>query len=79
MNWLIVVVMVIFVEQGGVVLGPSILGQNTAFLTNMFPKRGRYIVDTFSVFGLTLFIFLIGVKMDPGMVLRSGRKASLID
>ncbi|KAH7838374.1 hypothetical protein Vadar_025584 [Vaccinium darrowii] len=63
---------------GGVVLGPSILGQNTAFLTNVFPKKGTYVIDTFSVFGFMLFIFLIGVKLDPSMVLRSGKKALAI-
>ncbi|XP_057487726.1 cation/H(+) antiporter 15-like [Actinidia eriantha] len=40
--------------------------------------QARYILDTLSVFGFTLFIFLIGVKMDPSMVLRSGKKALAI-
>ncbi|KAL6967778.1 hypothetical protein U1Q18_033589 [Sarracenia purpurea var. burkii] len=63
---------------GGVVLGPSILGQNTAFSAKIFPKRYRNMLDTLSVFGFTLFIFLIGVKMDASMVLRSGKKAFAI-
>ena len=66
------------VEQGGVILGPSIFGQNTAFSIKVFPTKARYILDTLSVFGFTLFIFLIGVKMDPTMVLRSGKKALAI-
>ncbi|CAL5426939.1 unnamed protein product [Camellia sinensis] len=63
---------------GGVVLGPSILGQNTSFSTKLFPKKGKNILDTLSIFGFTLFIFLIGVKMDPSMVLRSGKKTLAI-
>ncbi|GFZ19939.1 cation/hydrogen exchanger 14 [Actinidia rufa] len=63
---------------GGVILGPSIFGQNTAFSIKVFPTKARYILDTLSVFGFTLFIFLIGVKMDPSMVLRSGKKALAI-
>ncbi|XP_071936100.1 cation/H(+) antiporter 15-like isoform X1 [Coffea arabica] len=60
---------------GGVILGPSILGQNVTFLERVFPAKGRVVIDTLSIFGLMLFIFLIGVKVDPTMVLRSGKKA----
>ncbi|VFR00445.1 unnamed protein product [Cuscuta campestris] len=60
---------------GGVILGPSILGRNGAFLTEVFPIKGGGVLDTLSVFGFMLFIFLIGVKMNPVMVLKSSRKA----
>ncbi|KAL3517998.1 hypothetical protein ACH5RR_020587 [Cinchona calisaya] len=60
---------------GGVMLGPSILGQNVTFLERVFPTKGRVVIDTLSIFGLMLLIFLIGVKVDPTMVLRSGKKA----
>ncbi|RVX22814.1 Cation/H(+) antiporter 15 [Vitis vinifera] len=63
---------------GGVILGPSILGHNSVFASKVFPTRGRTVLDTLSVFGFMLFIFLIGVKMDPTMVLKSGRKALAI-
>lgn len=62
-------------DQGGVILGPSILGQNVTFLQRVFPTKGRVVIDTLSIFGLMLFIFLIGVKVDPTMVLRSGKKS----
>ncbi|WJZ89180.1 hypothetical protein VitviT2T_008415 [Vitis vinifera] len=64
--------------MGGVILGPSILGHNSVFASKVFPTRGRTVLDTLSVFGFMLFIFLIGVKMDPTMVLKSGRKALAI-
>lgn len=56
-------------------MGPSILGQNSAFAAKMFPLKGRTILDTLGCFGFMLFIFLIGVKIDPMMVLKSGKKA----
>ncbi|KAK3022279.1 hypothetical protein RJ639_045386 [Escallonia herrerae] len=63
---------------GGVILGPSVLGQNSALLTKVFPLQSRVVVDTLSVFGFMLFIFLIGVKVDPTMVFRSGKRALVI-
>uniref|UniRef100_A0A7N0THH4 Cation/H+ exchanger domain-containing protein n=1 Tax=Kalanchoe fedtschenkoi TaxID=63787 RepID=A0A7N0THH4_KALFE len=63
---------------GGVILGPSILGHNSSFAAKVFPPKGITVLDTMSVFGFMLFIFLIGVKIDPTMVLKSGRKAVAI-
>uniref|UniRef100_A0A166DC71 Cation/H(+) antiporter C-terminal domain-containing protein n=1 Tax=Daucus carota subsp. sativus TaxID=79200 RepID=A0A166DC71_DAUCS len=57
----------------GVVLGPSILGQSTTFLSNVFPKETRIVLETTASFGFMLFIFLIGVKVDPIMVYRTGK------
>ncbi|XP_057955534.1 cation/H(+) antiporter 15-like isoform X1 [Malania oleifera] len=63
---------------GGLILGPSILGHNSTFAAKIFPLKGRTVIETLSVFGFMLFIFLIGVKMDPSMVLKSSRKALAI-
>lgn len=41
----------------------------------MFELYGKYYVELLSKIGYILFIFLSGVKMDPGMVPRSGAKA----
>lgn len=60
---------------GGVFLGPSVLGLNGTFLEKVFPIRGRAVLDTLSVFGMMFFSFVVGVKVDPTMVIRSGRKA----
>lgn len=59
---------------GGVILGPSVLGSNSAFANKVFPSKGKTVLDTLSVFGLMVFIFLVGVKMDPTMVLKSGKR-----
>ncbi|KAI3461694.1 hypothetical protein Pfo_018357 [Paulownia fortunei] len=60
---------------GGVLLGPSVLGRNMSFLAKVFPRKSRLVLDTVSIFGFMLFVFLIGVKMDLSMVVRSGKKA----
>ncbi|KAJ7964272.1 Cation/H(+) antiporter 15 [Quillaja saponaria] len=63
---------------GGVVLGPSILGRSSAFANKVFPAKGRSVLETFAFFGFMLFIFLIGVKIDPSIILRSGKRALCI-
>ncbi|XP_021716046.1 cation/H(+) antiporter 15-like [Chenopodium quinoa] len=59
---------------GGVVLGPSVLGHNRNFLAEVFPARSRVLLENLSVFSLMLFIFLLGVKMNLSLALRSGKK-----
>lgn len=66
------------IDQGGVVLGPSVLGQNAAYLSRLFPSEGKMVLDTLSAFGFMFVVFLIGVKVDPTMVFRSGKKALVI-
>ncbi|KAL7081946.1 hypothetical protein ACP275_14G070200 [Erythranthe tilingii] len=59
----------------GILLGPSMLGRDASFSAKVFPIKSRLVLDTVSVFGFMLFVFLIGVKMDLSVVLRSGKKA----
>ncbi|XP_073015698.1 cation/H(+) antiporter 15-like [Primulina eburnea] len=59
----------------GAILGPSGFGRNLTFLAEVFPRKARLVLDTMSIFGFTIFIFLIGVKMDLSMVVRSGKVA----
>ncbi|OWM66648.1 cation/H(+) antiporter 15-like [Punica granatum] len=63
---------------GGVILGPSVLGLNASFVSKVFPAKGRGVFDTFALFGFMLFVFLIGVKIDPFIVLRSGKRTVVI-
>ncbi|KAK4483076.1 hypothetical protein RD792_010252 [Penstemon davidsonii] len=60
---------------GGVILGPSMLGQNLKFSAKVYPRKSRLVLDTVSIFGFVLFIFLTGVKVDLSMVVKSGKKA----
>ncbi|KAK6122161.1 hypothetical protein DH2020_044089 [Rehmannia glutinosa] len=60
---------------GGILLGPSLLGRNISFLSKLFPRKSQLVLDTVSIFGFMLFVFLIGVKMDISVVMKSGKKA----
>ncbi|KAK9283525.1 hypothetical protein L1049_011772 [Liquidambar formosana] len=60
---------------GGMLLGPSLLGHDKALSLTLFPTRGNAMIELIATFGLMFFFFLIGVKMDPIMMLRPGKKA----
>lgn len=68
----------IYFFQGGVILGPSVLGLSTSFVSKVFPAKGRGIFDTLALFGFMLFVFLIGVKIDPFIILKSGKRTVAI-
>jgi len=59
-------------------LGPSILGHYSAFADTFFPIKGRNVLDTLAFFGFMLFIFLLGVKIDPTIIFRSGKRTFAI-
>lgn len=63
---------------GGVVLGPSILGQSEEFAKVVFPLRSVMVLETMANVGLLYFLFLIGVEMDLAVIHRTGRKALAI-
>ncbi|KAK6929531.1 Cation/H+ exchanger [Dillenia turbinata] len=64
---------------GGVLLGPSLLGRISASAAEtLFPKRSLVPLETISIFGIMYYIFSIGVKMDPVMMIRPGKKAGVI-
>uniref|UniRef100_A0A5B7BGZ0 Putative cation/H(+) antiporter 4-like n=1 Tax=Davidia involucrata TaxID=16924 RepID=A0A5B7BGZ0_DAVIN len=62
----------------GIILGPTLLGRIKKYQFIMFPFETQGIIDTFSVFGYGLFIFLTGVKIDMGIVKRTGKMAWMI-
>ncbi|KAK9280248.1 hypothetical protein L1049_013935 [Liquidambar formosana] len=66
-----------FISQmiGGILLGPSIIGNHFSSLQSVFARQSFYICETFAFFGCMLFLFLVGVKMDISMVRKSGKKA----
>jgi len=61
-----------------VTLGPSILGHYSAFANTFFPIKGRNVLDTLAFFGFMLFIFQLGVKIDPTIIFRSGKRTFAI-
>ncbi|XP_075635780.1 cation/H(+) antiporter 15-like isoform X2 [Castanea sativa] len=58
----------------GVILGPSVLGRSAAYAVKVFPPKGKILLDTLAVFGLMLFVFLLGVKTDPTIFFKSGKR-----
>ncbi|RDX74229.1 Cation/H(+) antiporter 15, partial [Mucuna pruriens] len=65
-----------FVSQvlAGLLTGPSVLGQIKSIRKWLFPPKSYYACETISLFGSIMFLFLMGVKIDPYMVMRTGRK-----
>ena len=55
-------------------MGPSILGQIEPVSKLLFPARTFYVSETIAFFGSMMFMFLIGVKIDPSAVMRTGKK-----
>ncbi|KAK9156302.1 hypothetical protein Sjap_003782 [Stephania japonica] len=62
----------------GVVLGPSILGRILPFKQNIFPYASESILRVLSLLGLMFFLFIAGVKTNPSIIKKYGRKAAAI-
>ncbi|CAN1254176.1 Cation/H(+) antiporter 18 [Linum perenne] len=60
---------------GGVLLGPSALGRNKAYLHAVFPPKSIPVLDTLANVGLLYFLFLSGLEIDPKALRRTGKKA----
>nr|GLL28036.1 cation/H(+) antiporter 3-like [Ipomoea trifida] len=59
----------------GIILGPSVLGRFESLEIVMLREPSEAYIVLLSKFGYMFFMFLSGVKMDPGMMSRSGVKA----
>ncbi|KAM7272732.1 hypothetical protein ACFE04_027395 [Oxalis oulophora] len=63
----------------GIAMGPSFIGKYSLwFIKTLFPPFSIYTNETISLFGCMMYMFLVGVRMDLGMVKRSGKKAMVI-
>ncbi|XP_074287161.1 cation/H(+) antiporter 15-like [Silene latifolia] len=63
---------------GGLVLGPSALGHVPKIARELFPQRGQITMETIATFGLTVFLFSMGVKMDSSLMFRPEKAAVTI-
>ncbi|GFP99002.1 cation/H(+) antiporter 15 [Phtheirospermum japonicum] len=59
---------------GGLVLGPSFFGRAAAFTSLVYPFKGWIILDTLAVFGCMVYLFLMGVQIDPSVLKRIEKK-----
>uniref|UniRef100_A0ACD5UEW4 Uncharacterized protein n=1 Tax=Avena sativa TaxID=4498 RepID=A0ACD5UEW4_AVESA len=62
----------------GVLLGPSLLGQNEVWANMVFPLRSLLTLETVAHFGLLYFLFLVGLEMDTDVLRQSGQKAVFV-
>ncbi|XP_057970968.1 cation/H(+) antiporter 20 [Malania oleifera] len=63
---------------GGILLGPSLLGRNQAYLHLVFPSWSTPILESLASIGLLFFLFLVGLELDLSSVRRSGSRAATI-
>ncbi|XP_020228950.1 cation/H(+) antiporter 15 [Cajanus cajan] len=65
-----------FIPQvlAGLLTGPTILGGIKSVKRWLFPAKPFYVCNTISFLGCVFFLFLVGIKIEPSMVMRTGRK-----
>ncbi|KAI3995319.1 hypothetical protein MKX01_032121 [Papaver californicum] len=60
---------------GGILLGPSALCRNKAYLDRIFPTWSAPILKTVASIGLLFFLFLVGLELNLNSSRRSGKRA----
>ena len=69
---------VIFEIVGGILLGPSAIGRNKAYMNKIFPKSSIPLLNVVAQLGLVLYLFVVGMELDPKLIISHGRKAGAI-
>ncbi|RZC82480.1 hypothetical protein C5167_045266 [Papaver somniferum] len=69
-----------FVPQvlAGLLIGPSGISRDESFKQHVFTLKSVYPTETLGVFGCMLYLFVIGLKMDVGIIKRCGKRAWFI-
>jgi Kef-type K+ transport system membrane component KefB len=66
------------VNQVGIILGPSFLGRFRIVSNVLFSIDGQETIGLLSVFSYVLFSYVSAVKMDLGMIKRTGKNALFV-
>ena len=69
---------VIFDILGGIILGPSVLGKIPSFSATIFPLTSMPTLGVIANFGLTLYLFTVGLELDNQLLRSYMDKAVLI-
>jgi len=63
---------------GGILLGPTALGRIPGFTENIFPPASLPYLNLIATIGLVLFLFLVGMEVDVGVVKRDWKAAVFV-
>ncbi|CAG8555999.1 6456_t:CDS:2 [Funneliformis caledonium] len=63
---------------GGIILGPSVFGRIPHYMDTIFPKESRPHLSLLSNLGLILFLFIVGVELNPKILKKNARVAMTI-
>jgi Kef-type K+ transport system membrane component KefB len=61
--------------QGGVLLGPTFLGRNTALMQTFFPLKQASFLATLSKIGAAYFVFIYALKLDITTSLKAAKRS----
>eukprot|EP01038_Epipyxis_sp_PR26KG_P007886 gene7886-10702_t len=66
---------VIFEIVGGIILGPSAMGRSQKYLDTIFPTKTLGFLGLVANIGLVLYLFLVGLELDPALLKSHARNA----
>ncbi|KDP44696.1 hypothetical protein JCGZ_01196 [Jatropha curcas] len=59
----------------GIILGPSVLGRNKTYMETIFPAKEMGVLNTFALFSSVLYVFIMAIKIDTTMLLKTANAA----
>ncbi|XP_021810596.1 cation/H(+) antiporter 14-like isoform X1 [Prunus avium] len=68
----------IYFNQAGIIIGPTILGRYVTFMRYLFPPEGRVTLQIFANLGFMFHFFILGVQLNANLLKKVGTNAALI-
>jgi len=63
---------------GGIILGPTAFGRIPGFTDHVFPEQSKPYLSLTANIGLCLFLFLVGLEIDTGVIKRNWRLSASV-